>query len=98
MGRAMVLGRAQERGVIAKTEMRHQLRDELVRRQTAEAPILGRNDDVEASVGSRELTLLGEPSQGGASPDDGTPERVCGLLGREVVATSGSELCDQGRS
>jgi hypothetical protein len=74
--------------------MRHQLPDELVRGQTAEAPILGRNDDVEASVGSREFTLLGEPSQSGASPDDGTPERVCGLLGREMVATSGSELCD----
>ena len=78
--------------------MLHQLRDELVRRQATEAPVLGGNDDVEAAVRRRELTLLFEPSQGGASPDDGTPERVRRLPGCEMVATSGGEVCGKGCS
>ena len=55
MRSAVILGGGEERSIVRSLQMLHECRDELIGRETAEAPVLRRNDDIEATGGTRYL-------------------------------------------
>lgn len=63
MGSTMTLGRAQQTDVIWFIPKMHQLIDKLLCRQATEAPVLWRNNDMEASNRLRNQYLLLQSSK-----------------------------------
>ena len=55
MGRTVVLCSRQEAYVVSDPPALHQSRDELIRGQAAETPVLWRHDDVEPAPGACDL-------------------------------------------
>jgi hypothetical protein len=62
----MDLGGTEKGDVVPLGQMLHQLRDELLRWQATETPILRRNDDVKAAKGIGNLPAALKTAEGGA--------------------------------
>ncbi len=63
MRRSVNLSRAQQGDIVGLVQLMHELWDELLRRQTAEFAIFGRDDDVKAAKWGRDLASLLKPTQ-----------------------------------
>ena len=61
MGRAVVLGGGQECGIIGEPQMLQKRWDELIGREAAQMPVLGRYDDVEAAGRACHVPFLCQP-------------------------------------
>lgn len=91
MGRAVVLGGGQECSIIGEPQMLQKRRNELIGREAAETPVLGRYDNVEAAGRACHVPFLCQPTQresrsGGRHTEGGLKLR-CG----EMMPASGSK-------
>ena len=94
MRRAVILGGGQESRIVRSLQMLHERRDELVGRQTAETPVLGRQDDVEATGGTCHQSLFRQPAEREPGRGGGYAERGSHVGRAEVVSAIGGEPGD----
>ena len=94
MRRSVILGGGQESRMVRLLQAPHERRDELVGRQAAETPVLGRQDDVEAAGGTCDQPLFRQPAE--CEPGRGGGYAECGSHVRraEVVSAIGGILGD----
>ena len=94
MGRAVVLRRREEAGIVRHVHALHECRNELVRRKAAERAVLRRHDHKESSCRRRDEALLGQTVQGELGGIGGNAQRRPDLARRERVAPAGGEVLD----
>ena len=92
---AMQFRRTEERNVVVLPKILHELRCELLRRQTAETAVLKRDNDVKTAVRIGDLGARLHAPKNRSRSYSGDPQRFADILSAEVIPPSGTKVGDE---
>jgi hypothetical protein len=94
VGGAVVLGGRQQSDIVREMEALHEIRDELLGRETSQGAVFRGDDDVEPPSRRGDELSPGEAVQRRSSRNWRDPERLLGVAGREEIASARREGVD----